>query len=576
VTEKALVVTGSTISRADRNLGAILAFFGIPYDLVPLDSLSDHVEAHGSGVRTYRILGSSDVLSAMLDENRTSPVARFLEDHVHSCFVYSGEDSAAAQRLVRRVSGDDEAITVGAPRESVWMTVTDCAEFCGPMSGVKIVSRTDANAFQFSRPLPRPVLSIIADDQGRSALLWGQQAALRILVCSSQSIVDLDDPIVGQNFDIREHLFSALPIAMYIKWAFPETCWKEEQTGACVVIDDPLLRPRYGHLRYRDLSKAMQTHNFASNVAFIPWNFRRSKDEVARLFREAPARFSLSVHGCDHTGAEFGSQDAATLTWKANTAIDRMDRHESITRVGYSKVMVFPQGVFSSSAMTVLRDAGFWAAVNTEVMSLDRPPTPVCIRDVWDVAVMNYDDFPIYTRRYPSQGIANFAFDVLLGKPCLVVIHHEWCRGNLKQLVEFIDRLNALQCDLKWASLGDVILGGLRYREPNFGTVLVEMYGTAARIRNSGDRQKKFVILRRTRGASVVREVNVGSTKASWDLSDGHLRFEFMLEPGEEIMVHVRFEPPKRASQYKPTLEYRFKSMLRRHLSEFRDNYLTR
>src|SRR5262249_28002294 len=157
----------------------------------------------------------------------------------------------------------------------------------------------------------------------------------------------------------------------------PETCWQAPATNACVVIDDPPLKPRYGFLSYRELLSAMVQHDFSTNIAFIPWNWRRSRSEVVRMFTENTDRYSLSVHGCDHTGGEFGIPDNHVLAWKANEAKDRMSRHESRTGIRHDHIMVFPQGVFSVPAMNVLRRSGFTAAVNTEVISSEQRPVKI-------------------------------------------------------------------------------------------------------------------------------------------------------------------------------------------------------
>jgi hypothetical protein len=43
-----------------------------------------------------------------------------------------------------------------------------------------------------------------------------------------------------------------------------------------LVIDDPLLKPRYGFLKFLPFLRLMQRHDFATSIAFIPWNWRRS------------------------------------------------------------------------------------------------------------------------------------------------------------------------------------------------------------------------------------------------------------------------------------------------------------
>jgi peptidoglycan/xylan/chitin deacetylase (PgdA/CDA1 family) len=132
------------------------------------------------------------------------------------------------------------------------------------------------------------------------------------------------------------------------------------------VIDDPILKPGYGFVNYRDLLDLMEQHNFSTSIAFIPWNWRRSASKVARLFYEHPERYSLSMHGCDHTAGEFGTRDLNTLAWKAKQATDRMARHESKTGIRHDRIIVFPQGVFSEPALSVLKHANFVAAVNTD------------------------------------------------------------------------------------------------------------------------------------------------------------------------------------------------------------------
>src|SRR4029079_8281891 len=122
------------------------------------------------------------------------------------------------------------------------------------------------------------------------------------------------------------------------------------------------------------------------------------------LFRHNPGRFSLSVHGCDHTHHEFGTDHPGRLAWKSSEAMNRRARHESRTGLSHDPVMVFPHGVFSETSMAVLKRSRFIGVVNSEVISADVRPRTITISDYWDTAVMAYGDFPIFTRRYPWQG----------------------------------------------------------------------------------------------------------------------------------------------------------------------------
>jgi hypothetical protein len=293
------------------------------------------------------------------------------------------------------------------------------------------------------------------------------------------------------------------------------------------------------------------------------------------LFKQKPERYSLSIHGSDHIAAEFGSSDRQRVRSKARQAVDRMSGHETRTGIHYDRIMVFPQGVFSQVAMDVLKRSNFTAAVNTEVMSADLHPQAITISDVWDVAVMRYSDFPIFTRRYPSQGIENFAFDILLGKPCIVVIHHDFCRDRYKHLLDFVNRLNSLRCPPSWRSLGEVVRRSCRQRELSSGLVEVEMYGAELRVENRSTQSKRFLIRRRECEPSAIQEIRCGSGSITWNSVNGQVNFEIELNPGEHRMIGIRFHSLDGNGRSEETLSYRTKTMLRRYLCEVRDNYIT-
>jgi hypothetical protein len=394
-----------------------------------------------------------------------------------------------------------------------------------------------------------------------------------VFLSFSREVVDLAAKLETPNFDIRDHLFSALPIVLYIRWAFRESAWRAPERGACLIIDDPLLTPRYGFVRYTQLLALMREHNFSTSIAFIPWNWRRSDPDVAQLFTEHADRLSLCVHGCDHTAAEFGSGDARRQRWLAKEALARMARHATHTGVAHDAVMVFPQGVFSAQASPALKAAGFTAVVNTEVHAVPPGKESVTIGDVWNVAVMHYGDFPLYTRRYPRQGVDNQAFDLLLGKPCFIVIHHDFCSDGCARLVEFVDQLNALPGGLSWRSPAEVVKRSYRMREAVDGATELEMYGSELLIENSAVVPKHFRIRRRERDPSAVEQVLDGGATLSWNASNGYLEFETSLRPNERKEIRICFRRPPDGEEAQPAAS-RLKTSLRRYLSEARDNYV--
>jgi hypothetical protein len=210
---------------------------------------------------------------------------------------------------------------------------------------------------------------------------------------------------------------------------------------ACIVIDDPLLRENYGFLNYRALLRLMDRHNFFTTIAFIPVNFGRTDKKIAALFRERPDRFSICVHGCDHTGGEFASTDSDYLDTKVRLATARMVEHQRRTGVPFDRVMVFPQGKFSNAAMEALRRNSYLAAVNTD-------PTPV------DGPFLS--DFPFFQRATPEKALNPPA------GPIFVVLHHDYFKSGYEQLADLVDALNSTVRDITWKGAGDIVRSCLR------------------------------------------------------------------------------------------------------------------
>jgi len=224
------------------------------------------------------------------------------------------------------------------------------------------------------------------------------------------------------------------------------------ETLACLIIDDPLLRPRYGCLDYEELLRAMEKHRFFTEIAFIPFNWNRSEERTVRLFREHPEYFGLCVHGCDHTSSEFARGSEADLRERAQTALWRMERHRERTGLSYDPVMVFPRGEFSGAAMRALADAGYWAAFNSTLKTVDGGEVPV--EEERKALSTLHHGFPLFLRRYPTNR-EGFRQDVANGRPLLVVEHHGYFRDGGRALTELVDWINGLG-RVRWTSLGEI------------------------------------------------------------------------------------------------------------------------
>lgn len=225
------------------------------------------------------------------------------------------------------------------------------------------------------------------------------------------------------------------------------------ETLACLIIDDPLLRPRYGCLDYKILLEEMKRHNFFTEIAFIPWNYRRSDAETVQLFLDNPEHYAICVHGCNHTRNEFGEGNYPWLSSLSSTALWRMEKHKQLTGLSYDPVIVFPQGRFSTVAMQALKDQGYLAAFNSTLRATNGEEPPAI--EYQKPATAMYHGFPLFLRRYPKDK-SDFIQDVAMGRPIIIVEHPGAFRSGYKTITDLVDWINRLG-NIKWRSLSDIV-----------------------------------------------------------------------------------------------------------------------
>jgi hypothetical protein len=565
LSEQAILLAGSDgLSSQDNNLRKLLEFFGVswrPATVAELLTGDDRADASD-----LRLLCSSDRFSELTQnlQQETADRRHRWRRRIHSAFVYAGDDSAALARL---------AETHLDSRIGDFEVSDELPDFCGVVGGIRIPVDGANGDLVFASPPQHRHVELISSNGG-AGFVRLECDGVPVFLCSSKRIIDIESELSDGVFDVRDHVLEAVPPVLYLKWAFAGSCLTAPERSACLIIDDPLLKPTYGFVHFRELLSIMQRYNFSTNIAFIPWNWRRSDSRVARLFKENSRYYSISVHGCAHTRAEFGSDDPEYLSGKARQALERMRQHESSTGIVHDRVMVFPQGVFSETAMDVLKQTDLIAAVNNDTIGVNNNPRAITVADVWDTAIMAYNNFPLFTRRYPWSGIENFAFDSLLGKPVLIVVHHDFCRDHCVRLIEFIEQLNALPSPLTWRGLGEVIRRSCRQRVLTADLTQVEMYGKELYIENLSERTKQFLIRRRESDPSLVREVFARSNPIPWEAVEDRIQVDVELKARQSVTVRLCYHQLVEASKTADNLNYRARTRLRRYLCELRDNYL--
>jgi hypothetical protein len=546
----------------------VLDFFAVPWKQFDSRSLGDPIRE--SADQTYCVLCAMTVLGRLLME-QTPPALPSLFSGAESIFLYGGDQSAATQTVLRFLTQCASASLVPIQGTEVLCTVSDQRnDVCGPLSGLRVsVPVSEKELAITCDGLSRAIDPIISTD---SECMFGAVSfnGIRCYLAPCPTVIDIADPVQKGYFDIADYFFSAVPLVMYLRHSFGDVMFSPPDNGACLIVDDPVLRPQYGFVDFQRIAEESAKHNFACNVAFIPWNWNRSRSSVVDVFKKYSDRLSISVHGCDHTAQEFGGDSADSMNVQTKLAKSRMEKHRMRTGLQHDQVMVFPQGAFSTVSPKVLKHNGFIAAVNTEVSPLDRPEGTE-ISDVWRPAILKYSDFAIYTRRYATHGLHNFAFDLLLGKPCLIATHHADFRNEGRDLLEFIDQLNVLGLPLRWRTLGEVIRRAYHRRLRKSGAHEIRMFGNEIIVENASSESYRFMVSKPEHAPCEIDRVEVGGREIAFVPDREFMRFELEVGSRDSTLVNVAFRDIYGDPLRELHASKRIKVAVRRYLSEFRD-----
>jgi len=570
----AAVIAGNPATEMSGRLSGLLEFFGVPSQIFAHLSEFQHAAAAGSlRSRRYSIIGSITQLAALIEGE--DELARKICRRAESLFCYLDKDILRCSQLLQKLVRSPSAALVSLGGKPIEVEVSKCCPaVTSSLHGLCVAIRPGLSDHALAADDSAP-LSKIIETRDYPCFFEIEHRGIRTFVSCTADLPDLKRPLKGRYYDIKEDFLSAVPIVTYVKWAFRDSCWQNSRPGACLIIDDPILKTKYGFCDFRRIDRQMRELGFSTNISLIPWNWRRTSEKAAALIRNSESRFSISIHGCNHTGNEFATSAIPTLNRKVMLANQRMEKHRQRSHLSHDPIMVFPQGAFSRESLAVLQQHQFLAAVNTEVRPMDGRNEIITIEDVWKVAILKYGGFPLFARRYPSHRLENFAFDVILGKPCLVVEHHEFFKDDGRGAVKFINTLNSLNCRLRWRSLGEVLRRVYQWRAGTDGAIQIRMFANELVLHNPEEQERSYCIEKASEDSAGIEYVSIDARHIQWQTKRGFIAFSCKVPPKTEIRIRVRYQSAPESNIETDSLTDLVRTAMRRYLSEFRDNFLS-
>ncbi|WP_188758121.1 hypothetical protein [Edaphobacter acidisoli] len=387
-----------------------------------------------------------------------------------------------------------------------------------------------------------------------------------------------DDSFLGKPSGMEKSFSLLAPFLLFLNHVVGEYGWHLDGHYANFTIDDPWLTDPYGALNYRGLLDQMDRHNFHTTIAFIPWNYNRSKADVVALFRAHPDRYSICIHGDNHIHREFDSYAVNPLDVQAREirqSVARMDRFHGLTDIPYDHVMVFPHGVAPLDTFRALRAYGFLGTVN----SLDVPlgePFPDDPEFLLRPYTTNYAGLLSMLRTSAAVPIprTDIAIQIFLGNPLLFYAHHDLFERGIGAFNQIADMVNQMQPDTIWAGLGETIRHTYPIRRRMDGDYDVRMLSTEIDLSNSGGSGAVFHV-EAPEGLSPEANVTVDGASAVFELDAGSSALQLTIPAHQTRKIRIvsngGFDPRREDIRKRSLYVYAL-----RRISDVRDMEMSR
>jgi hypothetical protein len=233
--------------------------------------------------------------------------------------------------------------------------------------------------------------------------------------------------------------------------------------------------------------------------------------------------------------------------------------------------MVFPQGLFSRAAVAALRENDFLAAVNSTLFPVDAWASEIRLADLIEPAFLSIEDFPIFLRRYPRDPVL-CALDLFLGRPLLLVEHHEYFRDGYAACRRFHEAINRFRPGPTWAPLHEIVRRVCLQREIEPGKLDVRFYTDSFILENWSTQRLSYRLARRYTRSNLIRGVVVNGMPVEHAFDDRQIVFSFDLDPQTSATVEVMRNGLCANNVFKGSLAYRLRVWARRNLCDLRDD----
>jgi hypothetical protein len=417
----------------------------------------------------------------------------------------------------------------------------------------------------------QPLLSLYDPSEPQPFFVWCYAGSRDIFFLAQTNDSGMTPAHIG-----TVEIFSRLaPIIMFFRYAAGDKAWHSDGHYANLTIDDAWLTEPYGHLNYQALLTEMKIHGFHTTIAFIPWNFDRSEQGVAQLFRSYEDKYSICIHGNNHDHLEFGSYDEKPLaaqTAGIKQALARMERFHRMTGVPFDRVMIFPHEVAPPvSTLRKLKEYDFLAAANAVTVPSDsaQPADPLfSLRAV----SAEFAEFPL-VRRYAAEATVSKSFlaiNAFLGNPILFYGHQSLFDGGISAFDSVADAINQVEPETRWESIGSIAQHFYLIKRRDDRDYDVLALSSNFLLHNQLPHGVTFYVEKKEDEFLPIKSLTVNGKPYFYDMSSGYLRLIVPVSAGGSSHVVIEYQNDLDLGSTDIAKKSLYVTLLRR-VSDFRD-----
>jgi hypothetical protein len=569
-----LVLLGFNKSKIDENLRKIIHFHGLSCDF--FDSVSEKVIFEIINKKEkdkgHNLILNFDFIKKLGNTGRPGLINSLIKNF-DNILIYNLYPSKEIDSALKKLSNNKiSSVSNLNKNDNDYIISEFYPDITRQLSGLSFGPVDSDHDFKIELSSELGIDKIISIDS-YPFFIKLQVKGKNIFVLPISDVIDIDLQ-VNADFEFADIFSKFFPISMFLRYVFGNHCWKASLIPACMIIDDPLLKTKYGFLNYQKLFKIMDQYDFSTNIAFIPYNWARSRPNVVNLLKQTK-KYSLSFHGCYHNEKECCKQDTGLLNNIFQTAKIFMDKHTKMTGLEHGRIMVFPQGCFSVNAMKVLKANNFLAVVNTKILP-EKEDVKLSFLEMLSPVVTFYGGMPLFLRRYPKN-LKDFFFDMFLEKPVLIVEHHDYFKNGYAKLIGFITGLNAFKKTLKWGELNENLRKFYITKEIDNDRIEIQLITNDTILKSSCEKRQIAMVKKKENNEVPIKKILIDGLKLKhFSRNGGNIEFEIVLEPNIEKTIKIIYKNPYQSGNIEQGVIEKLKIFLRRRLTEVRDEYISK